>query len=207
MLENYDIDKNGIIFQINKNIITYDHDYVHLRYDTYGALNLSMSHLRIGNIIGSIGKIPESIIDIGYGNGAFLKTTTSIVKNCFGYDISGYPIPEGCEFVKDIFSRHFDVVSFFDSLEHHEDVYFLKNLDCNFVCISVPWCHNFSDEWFESWKHRRCNEHLWHFNDHSLVKFMKAQGYELLTVSNVEDTVRKSTLPYQNILTGVFKKV
>lgn len=206
MLKNYKLDENGVITQINKNTIEYNKEYVVQRYDTYGTLNLSMSHLRLGNIIGSIGKIPESILDIGYGNGSFLQTASTVVKNCYGHDISGYPLPDGCDFVKDIMSKHFDVITFFDSLEHYENIYFVKNLNCNFVCITVPWCHHFDDEWFDSWKHRRPNEHLWHFSDISLVKFMDSQGYNMLSLSNIEDAVRKTSLPYQNILTGVFAK-
>ena len=206
MLENYTTDDNGVIVQIKKNIISYDENYVLQRYDTYGHLNLCISNLRLGNIIGSIGKIPNSILDIGYGNGSFLKSAKTIIPNCFGHDTSGYTIPEDCVFVEDIFSRHFNVVTFFDSLEHYEDIYFVNNINCDFVCISLPWCHYFSDEWFESWKHRRPNEHIWHFNEKSLIKFMDNQGYQVINITNIEDSIRKSAFDYQNILTGIFSK-
>ena len=39
-----------------------------------------------------------------------------------------------------------------------------------------------SDDWFRSWKHRREDEHIFHFNDQSLIDDNK------------------------NILTGIFKK-
>jgi hypothetical protein len=47
-----------------------------------------------------------------------------------------------------------------------EDIEFVKDLKCHYVCISLPWCHYFSDEWFETWKHRKPNEHLWGKEEH-----------------------------------------
>ena len=62
--------------------------------------------------------------------------------------------------------------------------------------------------WFEKWKHRRPDEHLWHFDKDSLVNFMERMGYIMVSCSNLEDTIRKN--PHQeetNILTCVFKKL
>jgi len=79
-------------------------------------------------------------------------------------------------------------------------------LKCSVVCISVPNCHYKDDEWFENWKHRRPNEHLWHFNKESLVKFMKRMGFVLCSYSNLEDTIRKNNDQIEtNILTCVFR--
>ena len=125
---------------------------------------------------------------------------------CFGYDITGYDIPEGCEFIKDWVNLNVDVITFFDVLEHFEDPYMIKDLNAKYVILSFPWCHYISDEWFENWKHRKPNEHLWHFNKESLVNFMSEVGYDVINVTNVEDIIRKNNLEYSNILTGVFKK-
>ena len=100
----------------------------------------------------------------------------------------------------------YDVITFFDSLEHFEDIEFVKDLKCRVVCISVPYCHNKSDEWFENWKHRRPNEHLWHFDKDSLVKFMERMGFVLCSYSNLEDTIRKNPDQEEpNILTCIFR--
>ena len=65
----------------------------------------------------------------------------------------------------------------------------------------------FSDEWFEDWKHRNPDEHLWHFNDKSLNAFMDDMGYTKIAQSNIEDSIRKSDCEHPNILTGIFKKM
>lgn len=207
MIDNYKITEDGVIQQIDVDLITYDLDYVNKSYVVYEPLPTYMSYLRLGNIIGSLNSIPKSILDVGYGNGSFLKICNDIIPECYGYDISGYPIPNGCKRVDNILENYYEVITFFDSLEHFENIDIVKNLKCKYVCISVPNCHYYNDDWFYNWKHRRPNEHLWHFNEESLKKFMNRMGYELITSSNIEDTIRKNNKEETNILTCVFKKM
>lgn len=207
IMKNYKKNHHGIIKQVEYSTIEYDQKYVDVRYNNYGELTNYMSHLRLGLIVGSIGKIPNSILDVGYGNGSFLQTCSSIVPKCFGYDVSGVKLSDKIQIVDDIFSSHYDVITFFDSLEHCEDIYFLDKLDCDYLCVSVPWCHNFSDEWFRDWKHRRPDEHLWHFDQDSLKTFVESQGFAIMNSTNIEDSIRKTNHSYPNILTSVFKKI
>ena len=206
MLENYELLDNGIIKQ--KQIfkkMNYGIDYSTTRYDSYGELTNYMSYLRYGYLIGSIGRLPTSIVDVGYGNGSFLKVCKETIPDCYGFDISEYPVPIGCTKIDNLDS-FFDIITFFDSLEHFEDISFVKNLKCNYIYISVPHCHYFSDDWFADWKHRRPDEHLWHFNENSLVNFMESCGFSKINITNLEDNIRKSANSYQNILVGIFKK-
>lgn len=207
MLNNYQKLENGIIKQIQKNSsINYNYDYVNNSYNTYGELGLRMANLRLGYLIGSLGFVPNSVLDIGYGNGDFLKVCSNIIKNCYGHDVSGYPLPDQVNFVKNPYENEYDIVTFFDVLEHFDNIYDIKDLKTNYILISLPNCHYYSDEWFETWKHRRLNEHLWHFNETSLISFMKEIGYHCINTCNIEDTIRKDKLNSPNILTGIFKK-
>lgn len=206
-MNNYEVLKNGLIKQktiLNK-IRTYDYDYVNNSYNQYGEKGSQMAGLRLGYLIGTLGYVPESILDIGYGNGDFLKVCKNVIDS-YGNDISGYPIPEGVKFVDNIFDKHYDVITFFDVLEHFEDINFVKDLNCNYVYISLPWCHFFSEEWFMNWKHRRPDEHLWHFNHKSIENFFNEMGYDMLDYSDIEDVIRTTNENYPNILTAIFKK-
>jgi hypothetical protein len=207
VIENYTIDEFGVIHQnkIIKKIKTYDVDYVKNSYNNYGEQVRNMSHLRLGYLMGSIGQV-NKILDVGYGNGDFLSLCTTQIPKCYGNDVSGYKIPKDCVFIDNVCSKDFDVVCFFDSLEHFEDIDFIKNLKTKYIFISLPWCHNHSDEWFKNWKHLREDEHLHHFNDKSLINFMNHCGYEMVSISNIEDTVRTSINNDKNILSGIFKK-
>jgi hypothetical protein len=165
-----------------------------------------MAYLRLGYLLGNLPSTPNSILDVGYGNGDFLKVCTDIIPECYGSDISGYPIPNKAHFIKDIYSKQFDVISFFDVLEHFEDINFVKDLNCNYIIISVPHCHFFSEEWFLNWKHRRPDEHLFHFNNKSLNNFFNEMGFDVVTQSHIEDTIRTPIDNNPNILTGIYKK-
>lgn len=206
MLSNYDKNQDDVIFQINKNLFDYTGSYNNY-YKNIESSSWYTSYLRLGYIVGSIGRVPEKILDIGYGTGAFLKVCETEISDRYGHDISGWPVPDGCQFVENILDKKYDVITFFDSLEHMENIEIVKNLNCNYVCISLPWCHYFDDDWFDAWKHRKPDEHLWHFNDVSLQKFMTRMGYEVINICNLEDITRQNNQPYQNILTGIFKKL
>jgi hypothetical protein len=205
MLENYAINEHGVIYQITKNKFRYDEDYVVTRYSS--APVERMSFLRVGQITSAMGRLPTSVLDVGYGSGDFLKAMSSGVSDVNGYDIPpAYPV-SGISIAESMYSREYDLVTFFDSLEHFENPTEIRALRANFVHISVPWCHYFSDEWFQNWRHRRPNEHLWHFNEKSLPSFMRELGYELICYSNGEDVIRKSQGDWHNILSATFRKI
>jgi Methyltransferase domain len=210
LLDNYEYVNHRIIKQSVVEKVKYDYDYSN-KYNSYGEKGNYLGFLRLGILIGSIGHIPESVMDVGYGNGSFLQACKTIVKNeCYGSDIHNtYPLPEGCSFVDNIFNTKVEVITFFDSLEHFDDIFIIDKLQTDYIMISVPWCHYVSTEWFKEWVHRRPNEHLWHFNSESLISFFESYGYICLHVSNSEDAIRKrdtyNDLP--NILTCVFKRI
>lgn len=208
MIENYRLNEYGVIEQIEKQEYSYDIDYSDSRYSGFSDRG-NILNLRLGYIIGSIGKIPDSILDVGYGTGDFLKSCKGTVKSLYGNDIEpAYPLPQYVEFVKDITSIKVEVITFFDSLEHFHNIEFVKNLKCEYAVISLPWCYNGeNEEWFSTWKHRKPNEHIFHFNEKSLTTFMTKQGYELVNYCNLEDRIRIDNSLTPNILTACFKKL
>jgi SAM-dependent methyltransferase len=207
MLENYERLPNGVIKQVVVHRIEYNYDYSN-KYNNYGEKGKYLSYMRLGVLTGLLGRYPTSIVDVGYGNGDFLAVCKKSIDTVYGCDLSDYPVPDGCKKIefKDI--PHVDVTCFFDSLEHFDDINVVKNLDSDYVFISVPWCHYLSDEWFDKWYHRRENEHLYHFNEDSLIQFFSECGYDRIYTGCFEDIVRKNQKvePLKNILSGLFKK-
>jgi ADP-L-glycero-D-manno-heptose 6-epimerase len=208
MLTNYACLPNGVIKQKQIQKIAYTYEYSN-NYNSYGERGIQFSYLRLGVLLGALGKTPDSLLDVGYGNGDFLKAASEAIPNCYGADISEYPVPPLCKKVTLDEKRFYDVVCFFDSLEHFEDINIIGQLDCNYIFISVPWCHNFTNTWFDKWYHRKPNEHLWHFNKPALLNHFLEYGYECTYSSNYEDIVRKNaeSAQYPNILSCLFKKI
>ena len=207
MINNYKIHSNGVIEQIEKKSFVYDVCYVK-NYNNYGG-SIELSTLRLENIKKTINRLPQNILDVGYGNGDFIRHCLKSNIQMYGTDISNYPIPDNSKFIpfNEIFNIKFDVITFYDSLEHFWNIDFILNLQTNYVVISLPWCHNFSDEWFENWKHRKPDEHIWHFNDETLTNFMKQMNFKLVSFSNIEDIVRKPADDNNNILTAIYRKI
>jgi len=206
-MDNYEVVEGGVIKQKIVHKITYDYTYSN-KYNQYGEKSNYMAYLRYAVLQGVLQSIPESIVDVGYGNGSFLEVCKQTIKNTYGCDLSDYPVPEGCKKIDFCDISNVDVVCFFDSLEHFDDISVIKNLDTKYIFISVPWCHNFSDEWFLNWYHRRPNEHLWHFNKESLINHFSINGYTCIYTSNIEDIIRQNSSleGHPNILSCIFKK-
>lgn len=201
----YSIDEYGVIHQENPQPYVYDQTYVST-YDTpeYQRNSDILQALRLGFVIGSLGYKPDSILDYGYGNGAFMKFIRPHIDKVYGYDVTCLPV-DGCHIVKEL--RKVDVITFWDALEHVHDLSFVKDLDCKMIVISLPWCHEKGGDWFDTkYKHRKPNEHVHHFDIISLIRFMESIGWRDISDSHHEDIVRKSTHGRENILTMAFKR-
>lgn len=207
MLNNYELTQDGVIKQIESKPYNYDIDYSDSRYSHFNDRG-NILNLRLGYVIGSTGEVPKSLMDVGYGNGDFLEACQGCIKELYGNDIQpAYPLGTGITFVEDITSQYADVITFFDSLEHFTDIEFVKDLKCKYVVISLPWCVNgLDDAWFETWKHRKPDEHLYHFTEKSLQAFMDRQGYDMVNYCNLEDKIRIDKVLTPNILTACFRK-
>jgi hypothetical protein len=205
----YRFDAHGVLHQVDPRSLTrYDVDYVKSRYDTLPDRGARMSFLRAGFIIGATGRIAHSVLDVGYGNGSFLRCMGSLGAKCAGLDISGYPVPEGCRRarISDL-CAHWDLVTMFDSLEHMPDLEFLRHMPARFVAVTAPWFHVKQGlDWFASWKHRRPGEHLHHFSPESLRELMHSCGYRQIVSAPIEDAIRKPEGNLPNTVTSVFAR-
>lgn len=198
----YVVDKFGV-HQLAPDPYVYDEKYCST-YDTpeYVKGNDILQALRLGFIIGAHGKIPKSILDVGYGNGAFLRRCQGTIKELYGLDVSGVKL----DFITTV--KEFipvDVITFHDCLEHIQNLSFIRHLICDTIIISLPYCHFTNIEWFSNWKHRKPNEHVHHFNPEALNYLMKEFGYRKVALSYHEDIVRKGT-DSPNIFSMAFKK-
>lgn len=209
----YHVNDCGVVVQneSTRNPMVYDESYLPPR---YGNVPMDLAFLRISHlmtVVNAKGINPKNILDVGCGLGHFLKAASRVIPDVYSYDVIDHDF-EWATRVSDLdslFGRSWDVVCFYDSLEHMTDPEgFIEKLDAKIVCISVPWCHyeTLGEEWFMAWKHRRLNEHFYHYSADSLRSTMRKYGYAPVSEQNIEDIVRTPVDVNFNILTSIFER-
>jgi SAM-dependent methyltransferase len=194
------------IFQTDLKVAAvYDADYAH-QYDH--RPHREMSILR-WNFIQRWLRLPAGscVLDIGYGNGALLKHARARGMEVFGIDVHGENF--GIPTVDYDTDRHFDLICFFDSLEH------LPSFDCLFrlraahVVVSLPAVPDYLLQAPHRWRHYKPGEHLHYFSAHSLSVLMSTWGLRRrIADGSPEDALRGKLQidgrDYDNIYTAVY---
>lgn len=211
----YIMDEYGI-HQVNAKPFVYDTSYCAI-YDDPERQKKSdqLQALRLGFIVGAHEEMPNTILDVGSGNFAFLNYVKSQIELCFAYDVADYPVPLEIMKTDGMFKRIYDVVTFFDCLEHIQDLSFLEKLDCDTLVVSAPDVQMVKRatlgeqgfmEWFaKEYPHRKPNEHLHHWDVWGLRDYLKPMGWNLVAHSNLEDKIRDRGTK-RNIFTAAFKR-
>ncbi|MFK8113423.1 MAG: class I SAM-dependent methyltransferase [Rubripirellula sp.] len=211
MIENYSVDEFGVVHQIESQPIVYDNEYLSY-YEDLSDRTIKLGYQRMGWLLGKLGRIPKSVLEIGYGLGTFVEAAQITgVENCVGCDITRYPLPDGVSFMSwsAALDATWDLVGMFDVLEHIPDLSFLELLQTDYLAVAVPFCHwrTKGDDWFRNWRMLLPNEHLHHFDEESLPAFLEHHGFVCLELNTFEDGIRlRSGETGPNILSGLFRR-
>lgn len=212
MLENYSVDSFGVIHQTEFQPITYDHKYLSY-YEALSDRTIKLGYQRMGWLLGMLGHVPASVLEIGYGTGTFIEAAQITgVPFCAGCDIEPFPLPDDVTFLDwtESLKRSWELVAMFDVLEHIPDLSFLAQLDTEYLAVAVPLCRwrELGDEWFRDWRMRLPNEHLHHFDADSLKACLSHYGFVCLNLNTFEDGIRlREGESGPNILSGFFRKM
>jgi SAM-dependent methyltransferase len=136
-----------------------------------------------------------SVLDIGAGSGAFVRAARRWGFEAFGFDI----MPKTVEHLKDLGAfatdpAGFDVVTFWDSLEHIEDPAPLLQAvrKAGLVLVAIP---VFSDlRKVRESKHYKPGEHLYYWTPQGFASWMRNYGYRLLEVSQHETEAGRESI-------------
>jgi hypothetical protein len=196
----------GHVFQADLKVtVAYDASYAH-QYDKRPVKE--MSDLRWDFIQSCLGLSRGSrVLDVGYGNGAFLKRAEAAGMEIFGIDLHSedFGIP-----VVDLGTKlFFDLVCFFDSLEHFPDFAPLLKLRTRSAIVSIPETPDFLLDHPGRWRHFKPGEHLHYFSRSSLDIFMRNWGLPVrLAEGHPEDGIRGKLAInggiYDNIYSAVY---
>lgn len=123
------------------------------------------------------------LVDVGVGSGQFIRAR----GGAKGFDVN----PSGKQWLEqsglwcDIYNGHIcQALTFWDSLEHIEDIVSAVSRAKKFIFVSIPIFENC--EHILRSKHFRKDEHFWYFTDEGFVRWMSEQGFDLLERNKME---------------------
>jgi hypothetical protein len=212
MLDNYHIDPFGVIHQTTWNPKLYDHQYLSY-YEGLQDRTIKLGYQRLGWILGILRRMPESVLEIGYGTGTFIEAAAVAgISRCAGYDVARYPLPPNCSFIEweDALLQSWDILALFDVLEHIPDSSFLKEIKANHIALAVPYCRwqELGDDWFRDWRMRLPDEHLHHFDPNSIRALMSHFGFRCVELNTFEDGLRlREGETGPNIILAFFERI
>ncbi len=162
------------IFQTDLTVtMAYDAKYAH-QYDLRPVREMSLLRW---NFIQAHLALPagSQVLDVGYGNGAFLKCAREAGMKIYGIDLHtedfGIPV---VDFDTDI---EYDLICFFDSLEHFPDFSDVFKLRAKAVIVSIPNTPPSLLRAPHAWRHYKPGEHLHYFSRDSLDRIMRGWGF------------------------------
>ena len=130
------------------------------------------------------------LLDIGIGNGAFLRARNATGAPTRGFDVNS----KACSYLKEIgaFTEIFsepavESATFWDSLEHIEDPSaILARVKC-FAFVSLPIFYDLTGVLRS--KHYKPKEHRWYFTKPGLIWYFETFGFRCIDISHKESDI------------------
>ncbi len=160
--------------------VAYDQRYVAERYDRYPTTE-AMSQLRL-RVLEHVLYLDEAVpqgyrfgmrkgplVDVGFGNGSFIRHARANRWDAYGLDVNPteYEGVRRVTLAEALAAPRWRVVSFFDSLEHFEELAEVRQLveNADWLVVSAPLPPRGFPTSGEPWKHYRPGEHHWYFEE------------------------------------------
>lgn len=151
--------------------------------------------------------VGSRVLDIGYGNGSLLKHARAQGMEVFGLDVHGEDF--GIPTVDYYTPQTFDLICFFDSLEHFVSFDCLFRLQAAYAVVSLPAPPDYLLDTPERWRHYKPGEHLHHFCRDSLDFLMGKWGLRHKLADGFPEDELRGKLhaegrTYDNIYTAIY---
>ena len=192
-------DTNGFLKQVDPQPFQYTEDY-----KAHQSTNPSMAWLRLGWLMAQIPfeRLQSmSAVDIGSGNGTFIREAQKVFKKAVPYDLVGESISE-----YELNSTHWDVVCLSDVLEHFKSIDDFWRLSFQYALISYPEDPR-DGVALEHWRHYKPDEHLYILNSTAFRLWVEGHGCEVVAEGHPEDAIRtRWHKDYVNISTFLIRR-
>lgn len=137
-----------------------------------------------------------TVVDVGSGNGSFVRAGQAVFKKICGYDVAGESISES-----ELLNTQWDLAVFSDVIEHMPDLEHLFKIPWKWAFVSFPETPKVdTQDQLHTWRHFKPNEHIWCLNIDGITKFANDHDCIVMRRSNMEDLIRTRWDPeYPNI--------
>lgn len=125
------------------------------------------------------------MLDIGYGNGSFLRVAQAAGLEAFGHDL--HQRKDGIR--RGDLSNPYTIITMFDSLEHFSCFDQLQ-LRSQHLIVSIPERPTWPIEQLPMWRHFKPGEHIHYFSQQSLIALAYRLGYAFSHFQVLEDVAR-----------------
>lgn len=131
--------------------------------------------------------IQRTLLDYGCGSGSFLAQLDGEYAEVSGFDINPYEK----YFNIDVLFKKYDVVTFWDSIEHLENpISIIKGLQPKSIFLSAPSTDDIEIKDILTWRHYKPEEHTHLFNLRSITLLLKKAGYRVIEHNYGESSLR-----------------
>jgi len=181
--EDYLLDENGFLKQVDPKPFDYSLDY-----KAHQSTNTAMTWLRLGWLSShlSYGRLRHmTAVDIGAGNGSFVREAASVFERIVPYDLAGESIDD-----VELYETKWDMIVMSDVLEHYDDIDKLWGLNFKYGMISFPETPNPEEHDLSRWRHLKPNEHIYLMTRVKVEAWVKKHGYEVVGCGCPEDMIR-----------------
>ena len=195
----FERDAYGFWRQIDPKPFNYD-----LAYKARQSTNQAMDWLRLGWLAShiSIQTLKTfNVVDIGSGNGSFVREAAKVFKRVVPYDLAGESISE-----QELLDTTWDLISMADVLEHYHNIDDLWNLRFKYAFISFPETPEGQD--LTNWRHYKPDEHVYMLNAASFALWVQRWECQVVAAGCPEDLLRTRWNPAKpNISTFLIRRV
>ena len=136
-----------------------------------------------------------TILDVGIGDGAFLRAMSDVAP---GMRLRGVDVnPAAIAYLDEqgwcgTLELQYDVVTFWDSLEHFRDPRVPLRAVGRVALVSLPIFTDAADA--VTSKHFKPEEHFWYFTRHAFRAFAEQEGFDVLDILATESALGRESI-------------
>lgn len=161
-------------------------------------IGVQLNAFRVGTVAGHRGGLglPRTtpVLDVGIGDGAFVRTYEASGGRALGYDVN----PAGIAWLEergawgDLYARPWPIATFWDALEHIREPGRALDQVERLAIVSIPTFRDVAH--VLSSKHYRRDEHYWYWTREGFLRFASSCGFRCVDILATETAIGRDDI-------------